>query len=176
VLAAFVYLMTGFSVFIAFVSVSMMMGVMTMNTADRFVAAVPSSIGLAALAIGATLAWGVLKARGWGRWIGIGVSTLMCVALCAGIIAMGVSFYAMSGQFISEMEKSMNSQGGGATAPNARNFLLGILAMYAVPLLAGLLLHAAAIWALVTRRASEWFRLAREIRAEHRRVKAELAL
>jgi serine/threonine protein kinase len=178
VLAAFVYLMTGFSICIALLSVGMMMGIITLNTAGGFMVAFQSAIGLAALATGATVAWGVLKARGWGRWIGVGISTLMCLALCATIIVMGVSFYAMSGQFMAEMEKSMNSQGpsGGAAAPlPARNFLLGMLAMYAVPLVAGLLLHAAAIWALVTRRTREWFRLAREIRAEHRRVKAELA-
>ena len=86
---------------------------------------------------------------------------------------------AMSGSFIAEMEKSMQSSGpnggGNATLP-ARQLLMGMLAMYLVPLLAGLLLHAAAIWALLTRRAFEWFRLAREIREEHKRVRQELAI
>ena len=179
VLAAFVYLMTGLSIFIMFLSVSMMMGIVALHNGGGVMMAIQAGMGLAALGIGAALTWGVLKAQSWSRWIGIGVSTLICLGLAAGIIALGVSFYAMSGSFIQEMEKSMQSSGpnggGNATLP-ARQLLMGMLAMYLVPLLAGLLLHAAAIWALLTRRAFEWFRLAREIREEHKRVRQELAI
>jgi hypothetical protein len=53
---------------------------------------------------------------------------------------------------------------------------MGLLAMYAVPAVIGLVLHGTALWALLTRRTAAWFRLASEIRAEHRRVRQELSV
>ena len=55
----------------------------------------------------------------------------------------------------------------------ARNFIYGMLAVYALPLLLGLLLGVAGIWSLVCRKASEWFDFAVQIRTEHRFMKEQ---
>jgi len=58
----------------------------------------------------------------------------------------------------------------------AQNFLYGAIAMYALPLLAALILGGTALWALLSPITGRWFRFAREIRLEHRRMKEQLAL
>jgi hypothetical protein len=57
----------------------------------------------------------------------------------------------------------------------AQNFIYGALAMYALPLLAALTLGGTALWALLSPTTGRWFRFAREIRLEHRRLKEQLA-
>ena len=72
-------------------------------------------------------------------------------------------------------EAKNNSSGNSEEASPfpARNFIYGMFAMYALPLLVGILFGAVGIWSLVTRKAGEWFAFAIQIRAEHRHMKEQ---
>jgi serine/threonine protein kinase len=178
VLAAFVFFVIGFFLFTTVLSMGVMMGLVTIDTFGGMILAIQAVVALAVLGIGVGLGWGVLSAHAWARWIGVAVSGLVCLACVLGIIGMIASALAVTAQDFATLDEAFQSESAdGQRAPfRARNFLLGIFAMYAVPAVIGLVLHGTALWALLSRRTAAWFRLASEIRAEHRHVRRELSV
>ena len=178
VLAAFVSFLTGVFIFVGLMSICAMMGMISMDATEGLTMAVQGTIAVAALGVGLVLGWGMLTARAWARWIGVALAAVVCLVCVTTLCVMVVSAISYSSQFIAEMEKDAQTQSsdGQAEQPyNARNFMLGMLAMYAVPVVIGMVLHGTALWALLTRRTWEWFRQAREIRGEHQVVRQQLA-
>jgi serine/threonine protein kinase len=178
VLAAFVFFVIGLVVFTAVLSMGLMMGVMMIDTFGGRILAIQAVLAPAVLGIGVGIGWGVLSAHAWARWLGVAVSALVCVACIVGIIAVIASALAVTAQDLAQFDEAIKSEAPeGETPPfRAQSFLLGLLALYGVPVVIGLVMHGTALWALLTKRTGAWFRLAGEIRAEHRRVRQELAV
>jgi|GEM_PF-6976994 len=177
VLAAFVFFVIGCFLFISVLSIGMMMGVMTIDTFGGLFLAIQAAIAILALVIGVSVGWGVLLARNWARWIGVAIAAIVCVGCCIAAAGMIVGALTIASQDLSQFEEALKSSSSDGNPPpiKARNFILAVMAMYAVPVIVGIVLHGTALWALLTRRTAAWFRLAREIREEHRRVREEWA-
>ena len=182
VLAAVVFMIVGFFVFMFTLSVSLMIGVMTMDVTGIVISVMQSLTAVSVLALACALGWGVMTARAWARWTGVILSALVAAASAAALAALimvMVTALASNSQEFEDafgMSPSPAANPPGARPFPARNFLLGMVAMYGLPFLVSVILHAFAMWALLRRRTSEWFRFARELRAEHRRVRQELAI
>jgi serine/threonine protein kinase len=182
VLAAVVFMIVGFFVFMFTLSVSAMIGLMTMDFAGIVISAVQALTAVAVLAVAGALAWGVMTARAWARWAGVVLSALVAAASAAALVALIMVMVTALAASSKEFEDAFGMSPSPATTPPsarpfpARNFLLGMVAMYGLPFLVSVILHAFALWALLRRRTGEWFRFARELRAEHRRVRQELAV
>ena len=188
VLAAFIFFVVSFFLFMIILGMALMIGVMFIS--QTFGMATLGGLTLAAaalLAVGVGVGRGLLAARSWARWVGVGLSALVVIATVAGLIGVVVAALSVTPLDLQEIEKAfqpppseVDPAGGDAgqpqTAPvSGRNFLFAIFAFYGMPLVVGLVLHGTALWALLTRRTGEWFKLAREIRVEHRRARDELS-
>lgn len=178
VLAAFVFFVIGFFVFTAVSSTGLMMGLLMIDSFGGAILAIQAVLSLAALGIGVGIGWGVLSAHGWARWIGVMVSALLCAACILGIIATIASALSVTAHDFAEFDEAIKSEAPEGEAPpfRAQSLLLGLIALYGVPAVIGLVMHGTALWALLTKRTAAWFQLASEIRAEHRRVRQELAV
>jgi hypothetical protein len=55
-----------------------------------------------------------------------------------------------------------------------RNMLLGILAMYMLPVVMGLALGSSALWCLLCRASGNWFHFASQLRREHKAAREQL--
>ena len=99
-----------------------------------------------------------------------------------GLIGLGITGYAMlqSSEFQKELDSASKSSAG-QQSPGAKpqipvmRFMIGSLAMYGVPLLAGFVMGITVLWALLCRATAEWFRVARELRHEHHQARMMLS-
>jgi len=187
-LAAFIFFVVGFFLFMTTLGMALMVGVMFISqTFGVTTLAILTLVAAAMLAVGTSVGRGLLAARSWARWVGVGVSALVVIGTVAGLIGVVVAAVSVTAMELQEIEKAFNTPagevdpaGGDAGQPqtaqiSGRNFLFAIFAFYGFPLVVGMVLHGTALWVLLTRRTGEWFRLAREIRAEHRLVREQLA-
>jgi len=191
VLAAFIFFVISFFVFITAGSLSLFLGIMTFGiqgalSSQLLGLAVPAVASIAGLATGS----GILAGRLWARWLGaVGAALLTLIAIAAiataiaGMLAFtGTMKQEFDQKFQEEMEKqrarhpeSSSEEQKALSNLSAQNFIYGALAMYALPLLAALMLGGTALWALLSPTTGRWFHFAREIRLEHRRLKEQLA-
>jgi hypothetical protein len=163
----------------------LMMGVMTIDTVGGGILAVQSLIALLFLAVGFGLGWGLLTARQWARWTAIALAALAGIASIGALVALIAVVVSTAALDSHELDKTLGlappTTAPGQPAPekdipfSGRNFIYGILTFYGFPFVVSVLLHGAVVWVLLRRRVGEWFRFARELRAEHRRVRQELA-
>jgi serine/threonine protein kinase len=190
VLAAFIFFVVSFFVFITAGSLALFFGFLTYGLAGPMPSQligllIPASVTIAGLVIGS----GILAGRRWARWIGAVSAALMILIAAAAIISGIAGLLALSGtmkeafdkKVQQEMEKQRASRpdAGGEEErayidQAAQNFLYGAIAMYALPLLAALMLGGTALWGLLSPTTGRWFRFSREIRLEHRRLKEQL--
>ncbi|MFN0019175.1 MAG: protein kinase domain-containing protein [Pirellulaceae bacterium] len=187
VFAAFALCLVALGISLSIASVGLMMGVMLLGLEGSLVGATVLGIqGIAAVVIlvaGIFVSRGLLAAHAWARWIGVVLFALLCVGSAFGMATLAISSFAMSAEVDSIFQKAEAEQrakaaeegeeGGETVIFPARNFVYGMLALYALPLLVGLLLGVTGIWSLVTRQASEWFGFAVQIRTEHRFMKEQ---
>jgi serine/threonine protein kinase len=185
VLAAFVFIMVSFALFLGMVSVALMMSFMMANLAGAAIAGIQATIGITALAVGLIAGRGLLSGYIWARWMGVALAILLSLAslgltitLCAFALSASASGFAqeLDGAAQREAEKSdPNPSGGQQTqVSGARQFIYGMIGMYMVPGVFGLMLGITALWSLLTREAAAWFRFAASIRQEHRQLRREL--
>jgi serine/threonine protein kinase len=184
VLAAFIICLVALGVSLGIASIGLMSAVMFIGNINAVGAAVLAVWSVAATAIlvgGIFVGRGLLAARAWARWTGFVLFALLCLGSASGLFGVAITSVSISAAFDSQMEKAQAEQAkdGSASQDEAelpfplRNFVYGMFALYALPLLLGLLLGAAGIWSLVTRQASEWFAFATQIRLEHRFLKEQ---
>lgn len=190
VFAAFAISLVALVLSLGIASVGLMMGIMFLGLANAGVGG--TALGLQAMLAALILAGGILVSHGllaakfWARWTGIVLFALMCLSSVFGMFSVTLAMIAVAPQLENEIAKQERSAPKSESQPEAegaeqgekvvfpvRNFLLGSLAMYALPLLVGLLLGVAGIWSLVTRISGEWFNLAVQIRTEHRFLKEQ---
>jgi hypothetical protein len=177
VLAAVIIFILGFFLFMALASMALMSGIMLYTEIGAAVFAVQTLIACLIGGSGLLIGRGLLAGRVWARWTGVAASGLLTLAALVGTVAMIAGVVAV----LTSDEASSWLQPEGTPADpempfSPQSFLLAMMAMYSLPLVVGLAMGVTALWALLGRRTGHWFRLAREIRAEHRRVRDELAV
>lgn len=183
VLAAFVMCSVAAVMSLGIASLGLMMIFMNvMNSGGATVVAIQAAIAAVILVIGLGVGRNLLAAQVWARWTGVALFAALCVGSALGLVGLGVmsaSFFASTG--IDSLPKKAKAEQAQRTSNgpdleipfSAQNMVYGLSAMYALPLLVALLLGTAGIWSLVTRKASEWFSFAAQIRLEHRLVKEQ---
>jgi serine/threonine protein kinase len=183
VVAAFIFMMVSFAMFLGFVSVALMMGVIMANLAGATIAGFQATIGIAALASGLVVGRGLLSGYIWARWMGIAFAILLSLvslgvttSLCAMALSTSGSAFAQQLDDAAQREKDAQDPSATNTTPvsNARQFIYGIVGMYMVPGVFGVMLGVTALWSLLTREAAAWFRFAHIIRLEHKQLRREL--
>jgi hypothetical protein len=158
---------------------------MMADLAGATIAGVQSAIGIAALAVGLVVGRGLLSGYTWARWMGVALAILLSLAslgltimLCSmALSASGTAFsQELDGAAQRASQTSDPDPAGGAKfqASNARQFIYGMIGMYLIPGVFGLMLGITAPWSLLTREAAAWFRFAASIREEHRQLRREL--
>lgn len=185
VLAAFVFIMVSFAVFLGLASVALMMSFMMANLAGATIAGTQLTIGIAVLAIGLVVGRGLLSGYTWARWMGVALAMLLSLASLGATIALCTLAMSASGSAFAqeldgaaqrESEKIASDPSGANTiqVSSGRQFIYGMIGMYMVPGVFGLMLGLTALWSLLTRETAAWFRFARSVREEHRQLRREL--
>ncbi|MEX2176564.1 MAG: serine/threonine-protein kinase [Pirellulaceae bacterium] len=188
VLAAVIFFMLAFFLFMSIESIALMTGLMVFQQQGSIIMAVELVVAFLILIGGILLGRGLLFGRSWSRWSGVAAATLLIVASIMAGVGMGMAMVAVltSDAASAWLEPPPPPTADPAATPppadesmepefTPKTFLLAILAVYSVPILMGLLLGGVVLWSLLTRRTAEWFRFARDIRSEHRRMREELA-
>jgi serine/threonine protein kinase len=183
VLAAINFFLVGVFMFLAMASFSLMFGVMMGSLSGQFAAlvtvAVQLSIAVAFLAGGIAIGLGILSARIWARWLGVACAGFVALTSIAGLVLMCMTVsIILSGKMegLGPPSPQPGSNGQPVMSISPQVMLVASLLLYALPLVTGVILGATSLWGLLTRPAGQWFRCARELRAEHRRVRHELAI
>jgi serine/threonine protein kinase len=187
VLAAFVFIMVSFAVFLGMASVALMMSVMMASLAGATIGGFQATIGIIALAAGLVVGRGLLSGYTWARWMGVALAILLSLAsLGLTIMLCSLALSASGTAFSQELDGAAQRQKASETsdpdpsgankfqASNARQFIYGMIGMYLVPGIFGLMLGLTALWSLLTREAAAWFRFAQSVRQEHRQLRREL--
>lgn len=166
---------------LAFASLSLMVVVLMMgygSGAGVTGGLVQLVIAVCIFAGGITVGRGILAAREWARWLAVLASGLITIASIGGLFLLVFATVTILSGSAGDFEQSMKPPEGGSGNVNqisAKYFLTGTLMVYAVPLVAGVVLGATTLWALLCRAVWQWFKLARDLRAEHRLLREQLA-
>ena len=183
VYAAVIIFLAALSLFLMFTSVGLMSGIMmlgVMTSVGITMMATQTGIGGVILVAGLVVGRGLLAARIWARWAGVVLFVLLCGGSLLGMFGIVMMSVALAQALpnTSQSEAAQAKTTEPADAENnppfqAQNFVFGMVAMYAVPVLAALLMGVTGIWALLSRKAGEWFAFAAQIRLEHRFMKEQ---
>ena len=186
VLAAFIIMLIASILFLGLASVAVMTGAIGSNFQVLSMAWIQGIVGLFLLAGGIGVGRGLLVGRIWARWTGVGVAISICAASLFLIISLGsmaVSISSKSNQSAINpntgtklpAEEAQALTDPAATPFDNQRFLYGMLGMYLVPGVFGMVLGGTALCALLTRGTAAWFQTSRLIREEHRLLRRELA-
>ena len=176
VVAAFVFFVASFFLFMLIEATALLMGTMFFRVAGPWLLIVQSLIAVAILAAGLTVGWGLLSARVWARWGGVALSALLLagsLAALGGVAALAMAFdpadITPTRQDFADPNLTPEEQQ--AAYDVVRYFPIAMVAMYTLPPLAMLALSITALAALLGRRTAEWFQFARDLRREHRQLR-----
>lgn len=162
-----------------------MMGTMflgTMSSVGATMMGVQMVMAGTILGVGIFVSRGLLAAEVWARWVGFVLLALLCLASVAGMGGVGMMTFAVGAEVEAQSKASRSrsaSEGKSDSVPEegspfpVKNFVWGMMAFYAFPLVMGLLLGAAGLWGLLNRKSGEWFHFAAQIRLEHRQLKEQ---
>ena len=184
VLAAFIICLVALGISLGIGSVGLMSAFMFLGTMSFFAITflgMQSLVAITLLVGGIFVSRGLLAAHVWARWTAVLLFALLCVGSTLGLVSVGIMSLTIPAEIDSlaqkaRAEEAKNNSSGKAEEEMpfpARNFIYGMFAMYALPLLVGVLLGAAGIWSLVNRKAGEWFAFAIQIRTEHRHMREQ---
>jgi serine/threonine protein kinase len=182
VLAAVNFFLVGVFLFLAMASMSLMFGVMIGSLGGRGMAlgvvAIQVAIAVVILSAGIGIGTGILSGRTWARWTGVACASLILLASITSLSLLGVGLTTiLTGDLEGFASPPPNPEDGRQTMTISPHVMLAAsLMLYALPLVTGVILGATSLWGLVTSPAGQWFRQARELRAEHRLVRQELAV
>ena len=182
VLAAVNCFLVGVFLFLGMASISLMFIVMTMGMPASaqlgFVGVFQLLMAIAILGAGITMGRGILAAREWARWLAVLASGLISVCSIGGLVLLVFAVVAILNGSFADVEKATTQpQGGGEVTiqMSPKYMFLGSMLLYAVPLTTGVILGCTTLWGLLNRAAWRWFKLARDLRAEHRELREQLA-
>lgn len=178
VLSAFLCFLVGAGAFVALASVGAMMAFITgLQGEGLVVALLQFLVALGALVGTALLGYGLLAGWNWARWVVVILSGATTLACLGGLLVMGFVAHSMigntggDGTVVSageEVPGERPKDKGQERSFNARSMMLGMFAMYSVPLLLVLICAATSFISLLLPDTRAWFRLAGEARREHR--------
>jgi len=173
--AAVTFFILGFFFFLGIESVALMMGVMVGNALGALMLAIHSAVALALLSLGIAVGQGVLSARAWARWTGVVIAALLTIVSLAGVVAMVIGIVSLlATKDLSGLGLEPEPPPEGVERISPRNMLLGILAMYMLPVVMGLALGSSALWCLLCRASGNWFDFASQLRREHKAAREQL--
>lgn len=124
-------------------------------------------VGLFILATGILLTWQLFAGRTWARWTALGLSIAQ-VVVCLGVLCM------MGFALLMQPGAPGTPPTGMDVGLQGRSLMVGIFAMYAIPILLGATLGVVVAYSLLSRKAANWFRLASRIRKEHLNMRSKL--
>jgi serine/threonine protein kinase len=183
VLAAFIFFMVSFAIFLGLASVATMMAFLVGNLAGATVAGIQATIGVVILAVGVVVGRSLLAGYTWARWTGVVLAVLLSLAALTATISLGsfAVWSASNSEFSEAMDEAMKPpEGDPAPLPDGeapfdpRRFIYGMVGMNMLPGVFGCMLGMTALWSLLTREAAAWFRFAAAIRREHKQLRREL--
>lgn len=182
VLAAMIFFIVSFVLFLGLACIGLMMGIMLFDTSGAITMAVQVGIGLGILTSGIAIGRGLLGARPWARWCGLAAACLLIVATAGASVAL-VTFLApavldpkLDTQISPPSEPGSTAEDSQPTPTfSTRRMMIGTMAMYALPVAIGLAMGITLVWALLCRSTSTWFRFARQLREEHRQARMQMA-
>jgi serine/threonine protein kinase len=193
VVAAFAFFVCSVFIFIACGSFGLFFGTMMLMPDAKGLStpwAVMLAIAVTPLVPGLAVGWGLLSGRGWAWWLGVAISALVALAsIGVGVLLTYAAIeiqkldpqkFQKEAQEVNERanrspdaEVSKDSQPPQVLSPNYAMY--AGLTIFVMPIVAGLVLGSTALCALLSSVTRRWFRFAREIRAEHLRLKEQLA-
>ena len=103
----------------------------------------------------------LLGGWGWARWVAVAAAGLAAVASVVAAVALVVT---VATGFV---EPAMESPPTDSNRFDARGIMLGMVAMYSIPVLLAGVCAVTALVCLLMPRTRAWFRLARQARTEH---------
>ncbi len=175
VLAAFIAVAISFLLAMAMLFSALLLGVMAWQMGGSMLLIIQAVLAGVILAVGLTVAWGLLSARRWAWWLDLALSSLLllgCIAGIAAILLTGSMLQADSG-FRQALESDPT-----ATPEEkfvAANFVMAMMAAYLMPMIVGIMLAVASLAALCSRPAREWLSFAQQLRLEHRQLREALS-
>jgi hypothetical protein len=185
VLAAFIFFVVALGVSLFLAAAGLMLGLMSMETAGMIMFGIQALFAAAILAGGIAVGHGLLAARRWAWWVGVVSAVLLCVSTAAAVVAILVGVIAVATADSSAFdflrgidppsEPAKNPDGSTHDVLDPRNFIYAMAGFYGLPFVVALVLWGTALWNLLSKSTAAWFRFAAEIRAEHRRVREQLA-
>ena len=188
VLTAFIFFVVALAVSLFLTASGLMIGLMTMDSSGLVMFSVQALMGAAILVGGVAVGYGLLSARNWAWWTGIVLAAFFTITTTAAVVALAVGIVAVaaadSSNFdflrgIEPPEETVQNPDGTTTKTiqvfDPRNFIYAMAGFYGLPFVVALVLWGTALWNLLSKSTAAWFRFAAEIRAEHRRVREQLA-
>lgn len=184
VLSAFLCFMVGSGFLVSLLSVALMMAFIA---TDRFtgllVPFIQSVVGLSLFAGTAFLGYGLLAGWSWARWVVVVLAGGVVLFCLAGFVIMAFTMASAAASFDDTANKPANpakaklepgKDDAGQPAFQPRNFLLGVYAMYSVPLFLVLICAATSFVSLLLPSTGAWFRMVGHARREHRALLVSL--
>jgi hypothetical protein len=177
VLSAFLCFLLGTGAFLALASVGVMTAfLMGLQAASVLGALIPILLAVGTLAGTGLLGYGLLAGWNWARWVVVILAGGTALACLGGFLAMGFVAHSMvgnAGEGAAMAATGEEASGAGQAGPEGgpplttRNFMMGMLAMYSVPLLLVLICASTSFVSLLLPGTRAWFRQAGEARREH---------
>ncbi len=164
VLAAFICFLIGCTVFAAVASMGVMMSVMT--NAIALLAVVLFAVPV--LAGSALLSRGLLAGWNWTRWVVIVLAVMAALSNVVGCVGFAVAVPTILDQpDIVAPVKNGDDANPKVNTISARQMMLAIVLMYAVPVSLAFLCVTTTFVCLILPSTTAWFRMASEARREH---------
>jgi hypothetical protein len=177
--SAFLCFLVGSGLLVALLSVALMMVFIAQDWITALVMpTIQSAAGISLFAGSVILGYGLLAGWNWARWVVIVLSGGVVLLCLAGFLGMALTVGALTGDFAGTEKKLDPPAKAKAEAPKAefqpRNFMMGMFAMYSVPLLLTTICAATSFVSLLLPSTAAWFRMAHRARSEHRTLLASL--
>jgi serine/threonine protein kinase len=174
VLAAFIAVAISFLLAMALLFMALLGGVMMWQMGGWIFFSIQAVLACAILALGLTVAWGLLSARQWAWWLDLALSSVLCLTCVAGMV--GIVLTGNMLQADSGFRQAL--EGDPSATPEekfvAANFVMAMTAAYLMPMIVGIALAVTSLAALFSRRTREWLSFARQLRLEHRQLRETL--
>ncbi|MGL4551652.1 MAG: serine/threonine-protein kinase [Gemmataceae bacterium] len=179
VLSAFLCFLVGSGVFVTVLAMATMMAFVTNgNLAGLRTAGIQALLGASVFAISSLLGYGLLAGWNWARWVVVVLAAGVALLCLAGCVAL--AFTAVSTANAVAAQQAEKNQAKGKADPakvqevTMGNMMVGMFAMYSVPLMLVLACAATSFVSLLLPSTAAWFRMAGQARREHRALLAAL--
>ena len=175
--SAFLCFLVGSGFGVAMLSVAIMIAFIMIGMGELVGMLVPimqAAVGAFVFTASVVLGYGLLSGWNWARWVVVVLSAGVIMICLAGTVVMVVAFAAKGDNMEAAVQNNAKVDGKKAPQFNAQTVVLGVFAMYAVPLVLVLMCAATTCVSLLLPSTSAWFRMAGQARREHREMLVSL--